>query len=365
MLWAVNHQLAALIGIPAEQLRVVRQDGVEVLFGLFGPNGSEIHRGPITEGSELVIPAEVPADDSATYFVYFDNPLASAVPDFLTLNDARLRQLDSGQLRVRALETQHMRLGKLGNSAASQWHSIAARRAQVNVFNFRDQPASDQSMVAVDLEMIRRRAKGQLNMRSLQVKIGERALPHLQLGDSLLFHTPLASRSVAHLGVYFSDGADERVADAPDTPIAADLTNLVQNGQFDEGQPQPSHWESSGSATSDGGVRMTVDHQLRAGVMQACARMDVASDLPEQWRGWRQQCPCNPAAPICWPRGSSVLIWATEKYKSMPIANKPMVNLRSSIPSPAFRRALAVRPIGRWYRDYSRCRQIRPSSKFT
>lgn len=74
---------AALVGQAAQALRVCNAQGVEMLFGLWGPDGSSIHRGPIPSGSTLVLPVECQAKQKAEYFLYFDNPAAGEVPDFL------------------------------------------------------------------------------------------------------------------------------------------------------------------------------------------------------------------------------------------------------------------------------------------
>ena len=75
---------AALQGQAAEAVRVVDEQGVEMLFGLTGPDGARVTRGPIPAGSTLVLPAECASQSTARYYVYFDNPAAGAVPDFLS-----------------------------------------------------------------------------------------------------------------------------------------------------------------------------------------------------------------------------------------------------------------------------------------
>jgi hypothetical protein len=74
---------ANLVGAAGEAVRVVRSDGVEVLFAIYGPDGLPTIKGPIAARSQLVIPAECTAGGEATYYVYFDNPSAWATPDFL------------------------------------------------------------------------------------------------------------------------------------------------------------------------------------------------------------------------------------------------------------------------------------------
>jgi len=74
---------ADLVGARAEAVRVCDAAGTEMLFDLTAPNGQRIVQGTIPAGSVLTIPAECPARGTATYFVYFDNPSAWRVPDFL------------------------------------------------------------------------------------------------------------------------------------------------------------------------------------------------------------------------------------------------------------------------------------------
>ncbi|MCS6858866.1 MAG: DUF6067 family protein [Abditibacteriales bacterium] len=72
-----------LVGTRAEAVRVCDAAGAEMLFDLTAPNGQRIAQGVIPSGSVLTIPAECAPRGTATYFVYFDNPSAWRVPDFL------------------------------------------------------------------------------------------------------------------------------------------------------------------------------------------------------------------------------------------------------------------------------------------
>ncbi len=74
---------ADLVGAEAGAVRVVNAEGAELLFALYDPAGAPVRRGPIPEGATLVLPAECPAGGAVSYYVYFDNPGAWAVPDFL------------------------------------------------------------------------------------------------------------------------------------------------------------------------------------------------------------------------------------------------------------------------------------------
>ncbi len=75
---------ADLAGQRAEAVRLCNEQGIEMLFAIYGPHENPIVRGPIPGGSTLVFPVECKKQQSAVYYVYFDNPDAGEVPDFLT-----------------------------------------------------------------------------------------------------------------------------------------------------------------------------------------------------------------------------------------------------------------------------------------
>jgi hypothetical protein len=74
---------ADLAGASAEAVRVCSAAGTEMLFAIEAPDGRAVTKGPIPAGSTLTIPVECPAGESVTYYIYFDNPAAWPVPDFL------------------------------------------------------------------------------------------------------------------------------------------------------------------------------------------------------------------------------------------------------------------------------------------
>jgi hypothetical protein len=74
---------ADLAGQRAEAIRVCDGHGQEMLFALQNPQGDLIKRGPIAAGSTLLLPAECAARQTANYDVYFDNPDAWELPDWL------------------------------------------------------------------------------------------------------------------------------------------------------------------------------------------------------------------------------------------------------------------------------------------
>lgn len=74
---------ANLVGAEAGAVRVCDAEGVEMLYSITDRGGNRVERGRIPAGATLTIPVECPAHEAAVYFVYFDNPRAWPVPDFL------------------------------------------------------------------------------------------------------------------------------------------------------------------------------------------------------------------------------------------------------------------------------------------
>lgn len=72
-----------LAGRACDDVRVVDAAGREMLFAVLDPAGEPIVRGAIPQGASLYLPAECGASSSSDYYIYFDNPSAWRVPDFL------------------------------------------------------------------------------------------------------------------------------------------------------------------------------------------------------------------------------------------------------------------------------------------
>jgi hypothetical protein len=75
---------ADLVGQAVEGLRVVDEQGTEMLLAVRTADGELVERGPVPAGAVLVLPAVCSAQGSAVYYVYSDNPAAGEVPDVLT-----------------------------------------------------------------------------------------------------------------------------------------------------------------------------------------------------------------------------------------------------------------------------------------
>ncbi len=73
----------ALAGAAADAVRVCDEGGTEFLWAIRDAAGGAVRRGPVPGGGALVVPVVCPPHASTTLHVYFDNPSAWAVPDFL------------------------------------------------------------------------------------------------------------------------------------------------------------------------------------------------------------------------------------------------------------------------------------------
>lgn len=72
-----------LDGTPADSIRVCDQHGNEMLWALSDEDGNEVRTGPTPRVGSLVLPVECPPAETVRYYVYFGNPSAGCVPDFL------------------------------------------------------------------------------------------------------------------------------------------------------------------------------------------------------------------------------------------------------------------------------------------
>ncbi|MBR1588216.1 MAG: hypothetical protein IJ658_07815, partial [Kiritimatiellae bacterium] len=69
-----------IAGVRMEELRLVDEKGNGLLFGVWGDE--RIENGPVPDGAEVSIPVSLPANGTATYWLYWGNPSAWGYADF-------------------------------------------------------------------------------------------------------------------------------------------------------------------------------------------------------------------------------------------------------------------------------------------
>lgn len=212
-------------------------------------------------------------------------------------DDVSITCLEPGSVHADVQAVERMKLKELGRWIdPSFWPAEAPdRRAAVRVYNFGEQPRGS-TMVSVDLDMIRGRARGRLDLDSIRIALAGRIIRHTYQGNALLFHgDELPARTVACYDVFFADNRSPDESDRPSRTTNI-LPNLVMNGDFEKGRPLPEGWTPTGPAEGTDGVRFSLDDPSRVDLGSACARMDVPEGLTESWRGWQQTVPVRSGA---------------------------------------------------------------------
>jgi len=298
---AVEVGAASLAGTPAGAVRVCDAKGTEMLFALADAQGERLTSGPIPEEARLTIPVECPARASVVYYVYFDNPAAGEVPEFLEPLTPGLVRAEVGQVERMLLD--EYPAGELRGWPNSKITAPYDRRAVVRTFCF-EEDSSSQRLAAVDLGAIACRARGRLDHDRLLVVAGTDRPTRAILGNTLLLDARLPARSAGTWHVYFRDDQPPTTAPA-EQPIGGILAgkiaalvdgprNLVANPSFERGGPLPEVWTGGQPAPGPDGVEFSLDETGAPGLGDRAARMRVPHDAAKTWRGWRQAVDVKP-----------------------------------------------------------------------
>ncbi len=78
----------SIVNQKAESIRVADENGNEYLWAIY--HDSLVKKGVINSGAKMIVPVTVPTFSAATFFIYFDNPSALAVPDFYSVSTSIL-----------------------------------------------------------------------------------------------------------------------------------------------------------------------------------------------------------------------------------------------------------------------------------
>ncbi len=141
---AIGTGAMPLAGMAAESVRVCDSQGQELLVGLTDSQALPVTRGPIPAAGFLTIPVECAARQSSSSFVYFDNPSAGELPDFLADRSA----LANGDLEAVAGPIERLELKQVGTQ--QPWPAALVHRAEVQVVNLARERAGP-SQACLDL----------------------------------------------------------------------------------------------------------------------------------------------------------------------------------------------------------------------
>ena len=160
-----------------------------------------------------------------------------------------------------------------------------------------DSRPQEKSLVAVDLNLLRARMCGRLQIESLRVVRKGVAIQHTTASGALIFCADIPARSANTFDVYFtqrpSSSPEGTVSRESPNPLLSER-NLVRNPSFELGQEIPDDWDSTGLTDDPNGVTFGMDSLAPSGVKNRAARMQVTPNAPSGWRGWRQNVPVKP-----------------------------------------------------------------------
>jgi hypothetical protein len=327
-----------LEGVGADSLRLVDGKAVELLWTLTGPDGRDIQAGPIPHGSTLSIPAVCPAQGHAEYYLYFDNPAAWSVPDFLP----RSRGLEKGRsgpetkLTVRTMPAVRLSLTETGTTAA--WPERAdgtdwAYRYPVRVLNTSAAEGSS-GLAIVDLAAPMARLNRRADMSVVRVMDGEKPVESFRVGNLLLFESRAKPRTQHTYYVYFRQGSGtgkfagpvvrdyaantalpggqskhstQATAPAEYRRLLQSPRNLIKNPSFELGDSLPIDWPGGAKDQRPTGSEMGLVEPGLFG--KRCARIMFPAGGQPQWFGWRQEVKVKP--------GKSYLLSAWLKCRNL------------------------------------------------
>jgi len=293
-----------LAGMAAESVRVCDSRGQELLFALTDFQALPVSRGPIPSSGFLTIPVECAARQSVSSFVYFDNPSAGELPDFLANRSA----LANGDLKAAAGPVERLELKQVGTEPP--WPAALVHRAEVRVVNLARGHAGP-SQACLDLSTLEGRTHGPVDCSSLRVTLNGRAIPHAILGDRLLFSVNVPPRTAWSCYLDFESehpGSGNRTS-GREQPAGLSRFNLVRNPGIEEGTDGPDHWTNSGASAADG-VTFGVDDPHRTELGRQSLRLHVPATAPARWRGWHQDIPIR--------AGHAYLLAAEMKCQDIP-----------------------------------------------
>jgi len=79
-----------LAGRDMREIRVCTSDGAELLWAAYDSEMTSLSKGALPPQGWLVVPITCPANGSSDLFIYFDNPQAGEVPDYLSARSSPL-----------------------------------------------------------------------------------------------------------------------------------------------------------------------------------------------------------------------------------------------------------------------------------
>jgi hypothetical protein len=207
-----------LTGENASALRVTDSDGTELLCRITSPGGGLVTEGFIPDSSRFILPVTVMGGQSATFYIYYDNPAAWPVGAVLEeerygRKDGKVSEISKGdKLHAEIKATQTISL--TGNGRNEEWPGNEKWDISVpiKVFNFGKYKSGTLPVY--------------VNMEQVYLRLHNKAVQHspMQLGNkvtrscfrfenALLFEGQLEALSEQTIYAYFNGNGKEEMQD--------------------------------------------------------------------------------------------------------------------------------------------------------
>lgn len=204
-------------------------------------------------------------------------------------DDATLLCLSPLLLSARASSPERLTFQTIG-AAPRPWPGRSGKgkpawrcRVPLAVLNAETSPQKN-VMICADLSGMLVRIYRSRKPGACQVIGPSGIVPHVMVGQKLLFPCDLPKKSLQTFYVYFAEAPSG--ADPPAASSLKDLvsspSNRVVNPGFESGDQWPDHWTRSGAPDA-------AFQRVRGGVEgKHCARFNIAPDAKKAWAGWHQ-----------------------------------------------------------------------------
>ena len=283
-----------IAGRRVEELRLVDSRGVLLQYAVWKKDGkSTIVRGEIPEGAVLAVPVAVEGGAEAKFRLYYDNPEAEGLEDFLSQKPVAAETRFLGHCRLEA-KTE----GDDASWPAGKW----LYRVPVKIANFSDEPTGE---VLAGFPL--KEALRSMRRPEYALYCGEKRMNASEIGENLVFRISVPPQTLQICYLYVREGTERRKvkrstassmgSEIPSDQILVDSSigddgilaelidspvNLLRNPGFEIGS---AGWNTV--CRFQEGVDFAVDRKKsKFGV--ACAEMTVGASAQTEWRGWSQ-----------------------------------------------------------------------------
>lgn len=260
-----NSGQAQLEGVMAEAIRVTTESGDELMYRISDADGKLIEKGPIPERSKIFIPVECSPDSNTTNYIYFENPSAWPIGDYLKTN---LKVNDS--LKVTLLGKEKLSLKRKG--ATDTWYDdnrsdkfVWQTRAAIKTFNYNRQN-NNSNLVCVNIEGILNKLHSEINKNTvIQITDGVQPIPYYRMGNNILYEQNISGLTEQTNYLYFNSGdtagGNLKVSDIKD--LKSLNKNILHNSDFELGNL--SEWKR---ISGNGNIKISSDSKEGSGSVE-------------------------------------------------------------------------------------------------